>query len=144
LYKGARIWLVAGDAAADDVTRVEGFWRSLGGEPRVISADEHDALMVWISHLPQLTSNALATALLQAGHGKGSLGPGGRDMTRLAGSGPEMWEDLLNYAPSGLQEALKAVEDTLSEFRFQLAKGDSKKIAEQMERTRKWSRSPAE
>lgn len=139
LYEGARVWLVGGGAPPDRVTRVEGFWKSLGGVTRGTSAEDHDALMAWASHLPQLTSNALAMALQDAGHERGILGPGGRDMIRLAGSNPEMWSDLLELAPADLQEALRAVEHAVSKLRTRLAAGEVGRVAEELERTRIWS-----
>lgn len=139
LYEGRKVWLVDGGTPPDRSTRIRDFWRSLGAVPQTISAEDHDSLMVWVSHLPQITSNALAKVLQQAGYGRGSLGPGGMDMTRLAASSPEMWSDLLRFAPADLPKALRAVENTLSEFRAQLGAGESEKVAEEMERTRIWS-----
>jgi hypothetical protein len=51
----------------------------------------HDRLLAWTSHLPQAASTALALALAGAGIRPGDLGPGGRDMTRLAASSPSLW-----------------------------------------------------
>ena len=139
LYEGSRVWLVGEGAPPDRVTRIEDFWQALGGKTRGISAEDHDALMAWVSHLPQLTSSALALTLQRAGYEREVLGPGGRDMTRLAGSNPEMWSDLLKFAPADLPEALRAVEETLSKLRLQLVAGEGEKIAEELERTRIWS-----
>ena len=140
LYEGARVWIVGGEAPADGVARISDFWSSLGAFPKVLPGEEHDVLMAWISHLPQLTSNALAEALRDSGYERGMLGPGGRDMTRLAGSNPEMWTDLFTSAPSAVTEALEAVEGTLSRLRAHLVAGDWDRIAEAMDATRVWSR----
>ena len=37
---------------------------ALEADPDTIPATEHDRLMGWVSHLPQLTANALALALM--------------------------------------------------------------------------------
>ena len=139
LYEGARVWIVGGEAPAERVARIMEFWRTLGALPEALLGEEHDVLMAWISHLPQLTSNALAEALRNSGYGRDSLGPGGRDMTRLAGSNPEMWTDLFTNAPDALSEALEAVEGALSSLRAHLVAGEWDKLAETMDATRAWS-----
>src|SRR4029079_4124003 len=67
------------------------FWQWLGARPCLMDADAHDKHVAWSSHLPHLVSMALGLALDGAGVERESLGPGGRDATRLAGSSPEMW-----------------------------------------------------
>ncbi len=96
LFENARVWLCAEKAAKAAATnRLDEFWSGLGARPEWIDPDKHDLLMVRVSHLPQLVSNALALALESARVDPNDLGPGGRDMTRLAASSPGMWSDLL-------------------------------------------------
>jgi len=138
LFDDARVWIVPGKASVEVVARIHEFWASVGARPAIIDASEHDALMAWISHVPQITANALARVLGEAGIRRETLGPGGGDMTRLSGSGPEMWKDLLEHAPPVLPEALEALERALSEIRIQLSDGRGDEIADTMERTREW------
>ena len=139
LYEGATVWVVPGEDTPPGTTeRVKELWRFLGGEPALIGATNHDDAMVLASHLPQLTSNALATVLRIAGVPRASLGSGGRDMTRLAGSSWSMWEGLLIAAPDSLPSALKALEATLAELRGHLEAGRTTEIGELMEKTRRW------
>ena len=97
LFDGARVWLCPlpdrGSATALAIAR--DFWTLLGGRPRSVAAPRHDRIMANASHLPQLVSNALAAVMDDAGLAPDLLGPGGRDMTRLAGSSPTMWLPLL-------------------------------------------------
>lgn len=117
LFHGARIWLCpmpGGNAAA---ARAVAFWRWLGGEPREVAADRHDRTMSWASHLPQLAAWALAQTLDGAGIAPPDLGPGGRDMTRLAASSPETWAPLLEAAAREDAAALRALETRLADLR---------------------------
>ena len=50
---------MAGGASQESVVRVEEFWASLGTQGTRVAADEHDDMMAWVSHLPQVTANAL-------------------------------------------------------------------------------------
>ena len=109
LYRGAPVWIVAGSAPPEKVARIQGFWSSLGAVGTLVEPAWHDALMAVASHLPQLTANALAIAMKRMAVSREDLGPGGRDMTRLAGSSPEMWEDLLRHSPENLSQALSIV-----------------------------------
>lgn len=140
LYRGARVWIVPGaPGERGPASRIRSLWRSLGADPGEIEASEHDRVMVWVSHLPQLASNALAVALMRAGFGRGELGPGGRDMTRLAGSSPQMWTDILASAPEALPEALRETIGTLEELRRFLLEGDLAAIGALLGETRKWA-----
>jgi prephenate dehydrogenase len=140
LYKGGRVWLVPGsDAAREPLERTRTLWAALGASPRQISATDHDRDMVWLSHLPQLVSNALVLTLEAAGYAREGLGSGGRDMTRLGGSGPDMWQELLEYAPSSLaEEALGGMVESLETIRAHLRDGDWAGIRELMNESRVW------
>jgi prephenate dehydrogenase len=94
--------------------------------------------MVWLSHLPQITSNALALTLRDAGFERAQLGSGGADMTRLAGSAPEMWQDLLTLAPPSLDVALGALVDAIEGMRSLLDEQNFKAIEELMRQSRSW------
>jgi prephenate dehydrogenase len=140
LYRGAPVWVVSGPVvSADALIRVRAFWRRLGARPADIDAMEHDESMVWVSHLPQLASNALALTLEGRGIKRVHLGSGGRDMTRLAGSTPEMWEDLFEAAPPALPGAVDAFVAVLREVRQLLDEQNWKGIGKLMRETRNWS-----
>lgn len=141
LYRGCRVWLSATDAAGPPIRRrVAVFWEAVGSDPQWIDADEHDRTMAWVSHLPQLVSNALAGALDSAGLKPADLGPGARDMTRLAGSSPELWRDLLDHSAPVTGAGLTSVSRALNAVADLLARRDLNRIAEFMELTRRWAR----
>ncbi len=141
LFEGARVWLCATeDATAEARGRAEAFWGGLGSEPRWAEAEEHDRRMAWVSHLPQLVANALAGALHAQGFSPDELGPGGRDMTRLAGSNPEIWRDLLDASAPVTGAGLTSVSNALNALADLLARREVDRIAEFMDRTRSWRR----
>lgn len=145
LYEGARVWTVragAGEASGgpSDIhqRRVDGLWRGLGAEPTPIDAEEHDRLMGLVSHLPQLVSNVLASVLLEEGVDPRHLGPGGRDMTRLAAGNPLMWLDLLEHASEELVEALRSLGREAARAADLLEQRDLEGLELLMKRTRDW------
>lgn len=137
LFDGADVWLCPEHDAAP-VARARAFWRLLGGHPRTIAAEAHDRLMARVSHLPQLLSSALARSLDDAGIARDALGPGGRDMTRLAGSSASMWLPLLEAARERDARALGALEECIGSVRRMLEEGDLAALARLMERGRRW------
>jgi len=96
--------------------------------------------MSWVSHLPQMASTALAQALGSANLSRADLGPGGLDTTRLAGSSPEMWIDLLEHAPASLSEALAALEEILSQLRTLIDEGRGSELKTLMQQAQEWSK----
>jgi prephenate dehydrogenase len=138
LYRDAGVWIVPGDADAQAIERVETLWSLLGSRTERIGAAEHDELMAWVSHLPQVLSSALGATLGDAGIPRDRLGPGGRDMTRLAGSSPEMWLDLLESAPEALPLALRALEEQLARVRRDLEEGARNEAKDLWEASRAW------
>ena len=91
--------------------RLRAFVSALGAEPAVLSADEHDRVMAYVSHLPQLVSSALMRTV---GDGVGAAGlalsgPGLADTSRLASSPASVWTDILQSNAGHVREALDAL-----------------------------------
>lgn len=105
-----RPWLFTPDGAAAEgvVERLSGFVRALGAEPHVVDAAEHDRLLAFVSHLPQLAASALMHVVGdQAGErGLTLTGRGLFDATRLASSPPDIWRDICRSNADAIGEAL--------------------------------------
>lgn len=140
LYRGATVWLTEDTGSDRAKARVDALWRSVGAEPRTCGAGEHDRRMVRTSHLPQVLANALAAALAARGWSPDDLGPGGRDMTRLAGSSPAVWRDLLELTGSEVADALDEVAQRAGSLAALLREGAMDDVEALMEETRRWSR----
>jgi prephenate dehydrogenase len=90
----------------------------------LLRAEEHDKVVAWTSHLPQLLSTALAASVGGRVAGKDLLrvaGPGLRDMTRLAESPYEIWKDIFATNRGGIEEALDGYIEALQALRQDLA-----------------------
>jgi prephenate dehydrogenase len=145
LFRNAVVWLSpAHDADADVVDRVEGLWRAVGARTRRIEPHVHDRLMARASHLPQTAATALAAALARHDITPDQLGPGGRDMTRLAGSDPDMWADILVDNSDQVARALAALIDELSRFHDAVRNLDDATIRSLLAAGRAWSRGRSE
>ncbi|MEO6526460.1 MAG: prephenate dehydrogenase [Gemmatimonadaceae bacterium] len=126
LFEEARVFLCpSASTTADTLKLAESFWRALRAGVEVLDATEHDEQMAWRSHLPQAVSTALALALRQASVPRSALGPGGRDMTRLAGGEPALWTGIVTDNAPAILAALDAMLVQLHLFRERLAAGEN-------------------
>ncbi|HYL75823.1 MAG TPA: prephenate dehydrogenase/arogenate dehydrogenase family protein [Bryobacteraceae bacterium] len=92
------------------IGRIEAF-------PVVMSPEEHDQVVAFTSHLPQLASTALAALLAGREEPKsGVFGPALVDSTRLALSSYDIWGDILATNPDAIRAALLHYIAQLEEF----------------------------
>jgi len=127
-----------GPRAARGVMR---FWEEvLEAHPILIDAAGHDRQLAWTSHLPQAVAYVLAKALADRRLGGVSYGSGARDTTRLAGSSPEMWLDILLQNADPLVEALSSVEGGVAELRRLIEAGDRQGLERYLEAAREFRR----
>lgn len=107
------------DASPAALERLCAFVRGLGAKPSTMTAAQHDQLMAFVSHLPQLTSTTLmdvvGTAAGQAG--LEMAGRGLSDTTRLASSPSEIWRDICDTNPDEIGKALDVLIARLTALR---------------------------
>lgn len=93
-----------------------------GAREIILDPAEHDRLVAWSSHLPQLTSTALAAVLNDRAPDAAKVaGPGLIDSTRLAMSSYDLWKDILETNQGEISAALDAYIGKLQELRADFA-----------------------
>jgi prephenate dehydrogenase len=94
-------------------------WIALFGAREIIlDPAQHDRLVAWSSHLPQLASTALASLLHdRAREAANVAGPGLIDSTRLAMSSYDLWRDILETNQSEIAGVLDAYIEKLRSLR---------------------------
>jgi prephenate dehydrogenase len=108
------VWVITpSEATAPEAcARVESFARTVGAQPMRMDPERHDRLVAMISHLPQVASTALMGLAAREKTGEPEillLAAGGfRDLTRLAGSSPSLWADILLANRDALADAIDA------------------------------------
>ena len=94
-------------------------WKRVGMRIVTMQADEHDRVFALVSHLPHVLSFALVANIADypdAAALFGHTGGGFRDVTRTAGSSPEMWRDICLANRDAL---LAALDGCLGELELQ-------------------------
>jgi len=111
-----------------------GWIDAIGARIAMLPADEHDRLCAWISHVPQMMSTALASALVEEFGAEAALLPAGgralQEMTRISASPYSMWRDVAISNKSNLEKALWKVEQRLAHIRENLA---TRQLADEFE-----------
>jgi prephenate dehydrogenase len=141
LFRGARVFRTPIPSAGPEaLATARTLWAGVGARVEEIDAAAHDRSMGWISHLPQVTSTALALVLAAEGIELDDLGPGGRDLTRLASSSPTLWSEIVLENRAALSAAIRSLEERLSRFRGALDGMDEGSIQEIFVAGNHWSR----
>ena len=139
LFEDARVFVCAAPSTSGRaLTDARHFWDSLGARVEVMDAEEHDREVALTSHLPQTLATALANALRSAAVPRERLGPGGRDMTRLAASSPHVWSDILLTNADHLQQPIADVIAGLQEISVALELSDRERLASVLTSAHEW------
>ena len=85
-----------------------------------LGAGEHDRIIAYYSHVPQIASTALAVNVSRSGSTRNIAGPGLIDMTRLAMSSYTVWKDILDTNEAEIGLALDSYISVLQELRSSL------------------------
>lgn len=140
MFEG-RPWLLTPVSGADrQLARLSAWVEGLGGVPQVIDAEDHDRILAYLSHLPQLVASALMRVVGDA-VGVDALrlaGPGLGDMTRLATSPSSMWTDICESNAPELGRALDLLIGVLRQARDGLTQ--ERAVAELFESAATWRR----
>jgi prephenate dehydrogenase len=112
---------------ADALEKLKSFVSGLGAVPQILSPREHDRLLAFISHLPQLTVSALMHVVGETAREDGlSLsGRGLQDTTRLASSPSDIWKEVCATNADEIGSSLDALIDVLRQLRADLQTGKS-------------------
>jgi prephenate dehydrogenase len=135
-----RPWLFTPTKASDPqaLDKLKSFASGLGAIPQILSPDDHDRLLAFISHLPQLTVSALMHVVGEAAREEGLAlsGRGLQDTTRLASSPPDIWREVCATNADEIGSALDALISVLRQLRADLQ--TSKSIDEVFESANLW------
>jgi prephenate dehydrogenase len=113
-----RTWVITPHRRSDpaSVQRVVALAETCAAVTVVMDVDDHDAAVARVSHLPHLISVLMAGHLTTVPERHLLLaGQGLRDVTRIAGSDPTLWEQIVGANSAAVLSELRSVADELSE-----------------------------
>lgn len=124
LFRG-KPWIFTPTSSSPATDRLFEFVRGAGARPTTMNADDHDRVMSYVSHLPQLTASVLMDVVGRAASSDGLrfAGRGLTDSTRLASSPASVWREICAANADDIAVALDALISRLSDLRADLQSG---------------------
>lgn len=110
----------------EQLSRLHGFWKSLGMRVVEMDAAAHDRALAETSHLPHLIASALAATLDE--HNAHLAATGFADTTRIASGDPELWTAIFLQNAEGISAALAKFSDHITAFREALSRRDAETL----------------
>jgi prephenate dehydrogenase len=111
---------------AEDFDLLEQFWQSLGSVVVQMSPEEHDLAMALTSHLPHVAAAALVLTVPEKYFRL--TGAGMLDTTRVAGSSPELWRQIIALNREQVLMALEQYGAKLAALHAALRDGNQDEI----------------
>jgi cyclohexadieny/prephenate dehydrogenase len=129
------------NADAGAVDKLAEFWRALGANVEVMSAEHHDLVLAVTSHLPHLIAYTIVGTADELEEVTSSevikFSAGGfRDFTRIAASDPTMWRDVFLANKEAVLEMLGTFNEDLSKLTRAIRRNDGEALFEHFTRTR--------
>ena len=118
LFQG-RSWILTpeADCAPESKNLVLELITILGATPIELSAEDHDAAVAKISHLPQIAASLVAKQLIGTPAEWMELaGQGLRDTTRIAGSDEKLWKEIIYSNRAEISELLISLQNDLTQM----------------------------
>ncbi|MCC8061132.1 MAG: prephenate dehydrogenase [Clostridiales bacterium] len=95
----------------EDIDRMTAIATTIGSIPIVLDYREHDRIVAAISHLPHIVASSLVNLVRDTDNPMGMmrrLAAGGfKDITRIASSSPEMWEQICMTNSANIADVLR-------------------------------------
>jgi prephenate dehydrogenase len=125
LFQG-RAWILTPTSVTEEssIDVAKELVEALGATAYIMNAPAHDSLLARISHLPQITSTALAGAIEQLGDDLNLSGQGLRDMTRIANSDGELWSEILLENQNEVLKAINEYQQIIADLKDALERRD--------------------
>ena len=101
----------------ENVRRIVAVAQALGAIPLILDYREHDQVVAAISHLPHLIASSLVNLVRDCdstGVMKQVAAGGFKDITRIASSSPEMWEQICMTNTAPIAQMLRRYIDSLT------------------------------
>jgi 3-phosphoshikimate 1-carboxyvinyltransferase len=134
LFRAHRVVLTpTAETDAGALRRVRGMWEAVGARVEVMDAAHHDEVFAATSHLPHVLAYTLVDLLesLETRRETFAYAAGGfRDFTRIAGSSPRMWHDVVRANRAALLPVLDQYLERLTALRGAIAEDRAAEVLE--------------
>lgn len=129
----------------DKIDRYEKLVQTIKALPLILDYREHDYVTAAISHLPHLIASSLVNLVKDSDNEHNTMktiaAGGFKDITRIASSSPEMWEQICATNRENIISVLDDYINSLISIKIALAEHDNHKIYDLFETSRDYRNS---
>lgn len=133
------------EVSQDKIDRYENLVQTIKALPLILDYREHDYVTAAISHLPHLIASSLVNLVKDSDNAHGTMktvaAGGFKDITRIASSSPEMWEQICATNRENIISILDDYINSLISIKIALAEHNNKKIYDLFETSRDYRNS---
>lgn len=114
------------------VSRYHSLIESIHALPLVLSPEQHDRIVAGVSHLPHILASSLVNTVkdldTEEEYMKMVAAGGFRDITRIASSSPDVWEQICLANKDSILETLDAFIRTVEEAKSRIVSGNGPEL----------------
>ncbi len=136
------------DVPGEKISAYETLVKSMGAIPLILPYEQHDFVTAAISHLPHVIAASLVNLVRASDSPEGimkMIAAGGfKDITRIASSSPEMWQQICLTNGENIDTLLSRYIDALEDFRKILNEKDAETLYRFFDEARVYRESFAE
>lgn len=133
LYENCKVILCPHSSTSENTLQAaQAVWQALGSQIVFMHAQEHDEIYATVSHLPHLLAFAYINSIVNAPKSEKNFslaGTGFRDFSRIAGSDPTMWRDILLANKKQVLHSLEAFSTELEQIKKMVATDDGAQLS---------------
>lgn len=133
------------EVSPDKVKRYEQLVSSLKAVPLILDYQEHDYVTAAVSHLPHLIASSLVNLVKDLDNDRSTMktiaAGGFKDITRIASSSPEMWEQICSTNRENIISVLDDYINSLIDIKISLTEHDGGGIYHLFESSREYRNS---
>ena len=135
----------AAKVTGEMIERYRDLVASLKAIPLILTYEKHDYVTAAISHLPHIIASSLVNLVKDCDYEDGTMkkvaAGGFKDITRIASSSPEMWEQICSANSENILSVLDEYINSLIEIKFSLAEHNTHCIHDLFETSRDYRNS---
>jgi len=113
-----------------DVETISHLWQLLGAKITYLTPEQHDEILVFVSHLPHLVASCLINAIKKEYLVCGASGL--RDTTRVASGDPELWVDIFCQNRENVIKSIDRFIAELGGFKNDLLNKNNAKVLDRL------------
>lgn len=133
------------EATEEMINRYRSLVEKIKAIPLILSCEKHDYVTAAISHLPHIIAASLVNLIKDSDYEDETMkkvaAGGFKDITRIASSSPEMWEQICTANSKNILSVLDDYINSLISIKFSMAEHDSRRIYELFETSRDYRNS---